>query len=86
MLKILLYLMGILLISVGIFLTILDLNVLTLEYSFLEFVQFISRRSEMFFILIGFMCLFLSLERKIFNELCLRCHLKLERKRNTRVL
>lgn len=83
MFRILCYFLGVFMISLGTFLTILDANVLTLGYSFFHFVQFISRRSELYLILLGFVCLFFSLERWIKNELLLRRHLKLERGKNT---
>lgn len=80
MFKIFLYFGGILFISFGIFFTILYCNLLTMGYSFIEFVQFISRKAEFWFIFIGLGCLTISLERWIKNELLLRHHLKLERR------
>lgn len=82
MFKVFLYILGVLLISLGIFFTILDCNLLTMGYSFWDFVKFISRRIEFPLILIGFILLCISLERWIKNELLLRHHLKLERRRN----
>ena len=82
MFKISLYILGIILISFGIFFTIIYLNLLTMGYSFDEFVKFISRKLEFWFILIGIILIALSLERWIKNELLLRHNLKLERKRS----
>ncbi len=79
MFKIILYILGIIFTSLGIFFTIIYLNLLTMGYSFFEFVKFISRKSEFWFILIGLICIALSLERWIKNELLLRHNLKLER-------
>lgn len=81
MFKIFLYFLSIIFISFGIFFTIIYLNLLTMGYSFSEFVKFISRKIEFWFILIGLIMLFISLERWIKNELLLRHNLKLERRR-----
>lgn len=78
MFKIILYITGIIFTSFGIFFTIIYLNLLTMGYSFLEFVNFISRKIEFWFILIGILCITLSLERWIKNELLLRRNFKLE--------
>lgn len=83
MFRVFCYFLGIFLISIGIFLTILDANVLTLGYRFLHFVQFISRRSEFWFLISGLIFIFISLERRIKNELLLRHNFKLERKKNS---
>ncbi len=80
MFKIALYFMGIIFTSVGIFFTIIYLNLLSMGYTFLEFVNFISRKIEFYFILIGLICIGISLERWIKDELLLRRNLKLERK------
>lgn len=80
MFKILLYFLGIFLVSIGIFFTIIYLNLLTIGYSFLEFVNFIIRSPIFWCILIGLVFIALSLERWIKNELLLRHNLKLERK------
>lgn len=82
MFKLILYLLGILFTSVGIFFTILYLNLLTMGYSFLEFGKFISSKIEFWFIIIGIIFIVLSLERWIKNELLLRHNLKLERSKS----
>lgn len=82
MFKVLIYFLGIIFTSIGIFFTIIYLNLLTMGYSFGEFVKFISRKLEFWFILIGIVLIALSLERWIKNELLLRHNLKLERKRS----
>ncbi len=79
MFKVILYILGILFTSIGIFFTIIYLNLLTMGYSFGEFVKFISRKPEFWFIFIGIIFIALSLERWIKNELLLRHNLKLER-------
>ena len=80
MFKIALYFMGIIFTSVGIFFTIIYLNLLSMGYTFLEFVNFISKKIEFYFILMGLICISISLERWIKNELLLRRNLKLERR------
>ena len=82
MFKVLIYFLGLIFTSIGIFITIIYLNLLTMGYSFDEFVKFISRKLEFWFILIGIILIALSLERWIKNELLLRHNLKLERKRS----
>lgn len=61
MYKIILYFLGVLLISIGIFFTILYLNLFTMGYSFLEFVQFISKEPIIWFILVGALCIKIAL-------------------------
>lgn len=77
MFKIFLYFTGVFLVSVGIFFTIIYLNLFSLGYSFIDFVKFIIRRPEFWFIIGGFICILLSLERWIKNELLLRRNIKL---------
>lgn len=78
MFKLFLYILGILFTSTGLFFTIIYLNLLTIGYTFPEFVNFISRKLEFWFIFIGLICLIISLERWIKNEFLLRRSLKLE--------
>lgn len=80
MFKLLLYFLGIIFTSIGIFFTIIYLNLLTMGYTFFEFVKFITSKIEFWFIVIGLICLVLSLERWIKNELLLRHNFKLERR------
>lgn len=80
MFKIIIYLLGVFFTSLGVFFTIIYLNLLTLGYSFSDFVKFISRKLEFWFILIGIILIMISLERLIRNELLLRHNLKLERR------
>lgn len=79
MFKLILYLLGVIFTSVGIFFTIIYLNLLTMGYSFWEFGKFISSKIEFWFIIIGIILIGLSLERWIKNELLLRHNPKLER-------
>ena len=80
MFRILLYIIGIILTSLGLFFIIIYLNLLTMGYSFLFFVKFISRRVETWLLVIGIICIAISLERWIKNELLLRHNSKLERR------
>ncbi len=80
MFRILLYIIGVILTSLGLFFIIIYLNLLTMGYSFSFFVKFISRRLETWLILIGILCIAISLERWIKNELLLRYNSKLERR------
>jgi len=74
MFKVFLYFMGVILISVGIFFTIIYLNLLTVGYTLGDFVKFIIRKPEFWFISVGVVCILISLERWIKNELLLRRH------------
>lgn len=78
MFRILLYIIGVIFTSIGLFFIIIYLNLLTIGYSFFDFVKFISRKVEVWLILIGIICIALSLERWIKNELLLRLSSKLE--------
>lgn len=78
MFKLMLYFLGVFLVSVGIFFTIIYLNLLTMGYSFLDFVKFIIRSPIFWCILIGVLCIVISLERWIKNEFLLRHNFKLE--------
>lgn len=80
MFKVFLYFLGIIFVSVGIFFTIIYLNLFSMGYSFLDFVKFISMKVEFWLIFLGLVCLVISLERWIKNELLLRRNFKLERK------
>ncbi len=78
MIRLLLYILGIVLTSIGLFFIIIYLNLLTTGYSFLDFVKFISSRKEVWLFLIGLVLIAVSLERWIKNELLLRLSSKLE--------
>ena len=78
MFRILLYTIGVILTSIGLFFIIIYLNLLTTGYSFFDFVKFIIRRVEVWLFLIGILCIALSLERWINYELLLRHNSKLE--------
>ena len=80
MFRILLYILGVIFTSLGLFFIIIYLNLLTIGYSFIEFVHFISRRVEVWLFLIGIILIAVSLERWIKNELLLRHNIKLGRK------
>ena len=53
MFKLLFYFLGIFLVSIGIFFTIIYINLLTIGYSFFEFVNFIIRSPIFWCIIIG---------------------------------
>ncbi len=64
MFKIILFFLGIFLTSFGIFFTLIYTNLLTMGYSFGEFVKFIISTTEFYLIFLGLICLFISLERR----------------------
>ncbi len=64
--------MGLFFISIGLFFIFLYSNLLTLGYSFWEFVQFISKKVECLFFLIGLLFLFYGMGGSIKNVLLLR--------------
>ena len=67
MFRLLLYIIGVIFTSIGLFFIIIYLNLLTIGYSFIEFVQFISRRVEVWLFVIGIALIGISLERWIKN-------------------
>ena len=80
MYRILAFISGITLMSVGLFFLILYLNLFTLGYSFGNFVKFIIRRPECFSFLVGLILVILSLGKERLNELFLRRFNKYERR------
>lgn len=64
--------LGIIISSIGLMFIILYTNLLTIGYSFLNFVKFISTRFECWLLLIGMIIILLSIERWIRNVLLLR--------------
>ena len=82
MFKVFLYFLGIFLVSLGIFFTLLYSNVLSMGYTLLDFGKFISRKLEFWLIFLGLFLIIISLERWIKNELFLRHNLKLGRRRS----
>ncbi len=75
--KIILFFLGIFLCSLGLLFSILYLNLLTLGYSFLEYVEFINMKFECLIFYIGLLMIYFSLERNIKNEFLLRNKTKL---------
>lgn len=63
MIKIILYLLSIFLISIGILFIIINLNLLTLGYTFSEYVNFIIRSIYFYYIIIGIIIIYLLLRR-----------------------
>ena len=64
MLRILLYILGILIVSISISFIIIYLNLLNMGYSFLDYVNFIIRRIEVVIIIVGVLLLFISLRKE----------------------
>ncbi len=62
--KVLLAILGIFFVSIGIFFSILYLNLFNLGYSFLEYVYFISSRIECLIIILGILILYFSVHEK----------------------
>ena len=82
MYKFLIFLLGILFTSIGLFFLILYLNLFAMGYSFFEFVNFIIRRFECWLFLLGLIMLVFSLGRSLKNELLLRYTNKHERRKS----
>ena len=70
-------LLGSIISSIGLMFIILYTNLLTMGYSFLDFVKFISKRIECLFFILGILLIILSFERSIKNVLLLRRSSKL---------
>ncbi len=69
MLKFFSFLLGFGLTIIGFTYIILYLNLTTIGYNFYEYVNFISRRFECWFILIGSFIMFISIHKEDKNEL-----------------
>jgi len=82
MTKVCLFLLGVILCSLGFMFMILYLNLLTMGYSFLEFVNFIIRRKECWLVVVGIILILISFERWIRNEFLLRYFGKFSRRRS----
>lgn len=80
MVRLFLFVLGIVLTSIGTFFCILYLNLLTFGYSFGKYLHFIIRRSECLLFFLGIFLILLSLGRRIKDELLLRYRRKLGRK------
>ncbi len=76
MLRVFLYFLGVLCVSVGMMFCILYLNLLTLGYSFGNLVHFIIRRGECLIFFLGLLLLLISWKGPDFCELLLRSHSK----------
>ena len=64
MIRIFFFLMGFGLMSIGLSFIILYLNLMTIGYNFLNYVNFIIRRVECYFSIIGFIIMILSITLK----------------------
>ncbi len=73
---------GLMLSSFGLLFILLYTNLLTMGYSFLEFVQFISKRFECLLFLFGMILIFVGMERRRKNVLLLRLFTKFWKRRN----
>ena len=64
MIRVFFFLLGFGLMGIGCSFIILYLNLTTMEYNFLEYVNFIIRRVECYFSIIGFIIMILSITLK----------------------
>ena len=62
--KIMMFLLGILMASIGLSFIIIYLNLLNMEYNFYEYVNFIISKWECMIIFVGLLLIFLSIYRK----------------------
>ncbi len=63
MFKVFIYFLGLIFTSVGIFFTLIYLNLLTIGYNLGEFVHFISRKLEFWFIPLGLLLIIFSVRK-----------------------
>ena len=70
--NIILLIIGILMSSIGLMFIYLYINLLTIGYSFWNFVKFIITRFECLLFLFGIVVIFLSIERWLKNAILLR--------------
>ena len=59
--KVFLFILGIILCSISLSIIIFYLNLLTIGYTFLEYVNFITRKIELYSFLCGILCIYLSI-------------------------
>lgn len=62
--KLLFYFIGIYLVSIGMVYSIINLNLLTMGYSFIEYVKFIISNIYFYYILVGILLIYMSVLRK----------------------
>lgn len=62
--KLLLFILGIILISISLVFTILYLNLLNMGYSFFDYVNFIIRRFECYVFIIGIILIIISMRKE----------------------
>ena len=75
-----LFLLGIILSSIGLFFIVLYLNLFSLGYNFKDFFQYIISRFEVWLLAVGLLLIFKGTERLIKNELFLRRNSKFSRR------
>jgi hypothetical protein len=73
-------LLGIIFISISLFLLILYLNLFTLGYNFLYFWEYIIRNYQLLLFIIGIILIYVGKERSCIHELLLRFKTKFLRK------
>jgi hypothetical protein len=71
---------GVIISSIGLMFIILYTNLITLGYSFLDFVKFIITRVECLLFLIGIIIILFSMKERIKNVLLLRYNRKFSRR------
>ncbi len=71
LIRILMFLIGIILSSLSLTFIILYLNIINLGYSFHSFVNFIIKRWELYLLFIGIILIVLSLRKDKKNDICL---------------
>lgn len=64
MIKIITYIIGVLLICFSICFIVINLNLLSFGYSFLEYVKFITSKINFYYLFIGLFLIYISLIRK----------------------
>ncbi len=72
---------GMLFCSIGLFFIFLYTNLLTIGYSFFDFVQFISTRFECILFVIGLIMIIVSIEKRRKNVLLLRRSFEFQRRK-----
>ena len=77
--KILYLILGIIIISINLFLITIYLNLFTIGYTFIEFVYFIIRSGIIWLLLLGIFFVYKGIGRLLKNELLLRYRSKFSR-------
>ena len=71
LMKILMFIIGFTMCSLSLTFLFLYLNILNLGYSFIEFINFIIKKWELYLFFVGIILMIISLRKEKINDICL---------------